>query len=165
MIHPARLPVEDLVKDCEFRTTRRSGPGGQHRNKVETAVVVEYLPFSICAEANELRSQHANRVVAIHRLRVKLALEVRTAPLSMPSPMWISRIRGGRFSVSLQHEDYPALLAEALNVVASLAGRVDEAAVRLRITATQLCKFLRTEPRAWQEVNLLRVAQGLPRLR
>ena len=38
MIHPAALPFDALLKECEVRRLRRSGPGGQHRNKVETAV-------------------------------------------------------------------------------------------------------------------------------
>ena len=38
--HPAMLPEEALLKQCttEFDTT--GGPGGQHRNKVETAVTL-----------------------------------------------------------------------------------------------------------------------------
>ena len=36
-MHPAELPIPELLRQCEVVHTRRSGPGGQHRNKVETA--------------------------------------------------------------------------------------------------------------------------------
>ena len=39
--HPATWPEGRLLKHCSSRRQRRSGPGGQHRNKVETAVVYE----------------------------------------------------------------------------------------------------------------------------
>src|SRR5204863_3782102 len=37
-MHPAALPIELLLKDVEYRTTRGPGPGGQHRNKSDTMV-------------------------------------------------------------------------------------------------------------------------------
>jgi protein subunit release factor A len=117
--HPADLASERLSQQCEFQRTRRSGPGGQHRNKVETAVVVTHLPTGVTAEASERRSQHQNRQVALFRLRVRLALDVRCRrdPEEIPSSRWTSRCRGGRLSVSADHEDFPALLAEALDVL------------------------------------------------
>jgi protein subunit release factor B len=63
--HPASLSVEDLLKNCQAVRTKRSGPGGQRRNKVETAVVIEHLPSGVRAEASERRSQQANREQSI----------------------------------------------------------------------------------------------------
>ncbi|MFN5707736.1 MAG: peptide chain release factor family protein, partial [Planctomycetota bacterium] len=61
--HPASLPEEKLLADCDVVRTRRGGPGGQHRNKVETAVVITHRPSGVSAEANERRSQAENRKV------------------------------------------------------------------------------------------------------
>src|SRR5207253_6004770 len=77
-VHPADLAPAKLLAECVVRRQRRSGPGGQHRNKVETAVVLVHQPTCIRSEATEKRSQAANRQVAIHRLRVKLAIQVRS---------------------------------------------------------------------------------------
>ena len=61
-----------------MRHERRSGPGGQHRNKVSTAVVITHRPTGVRAEANERRSQAENHREAVRRLRVRLAVEVRS---------------------------------------------------------------------------------------
>ena len=60
--HPAATRAEQLLAECEVRRLRRSGPGGQHRNKVETAVALRHLPTGVQAEANERRSQAQNRL-------------------------------------------------------------------------------------------------------
>lgn len=165
MPHPAQLPVDQLLAVCRIETTRRSGPGGQHRNKVETAVVVEHLPTGLRGEASERRSQLRNRHTAIQRLRVNLALVVREVPEAAPSDLWQQRIAGGRVAVSTEHEDYPALLAEALDVVHAHDCDVSLAAPRLGVTATQLVKLLRTEHAALAQVNDQRQALGLSPLR
>src|ERR1700723_908120 len=76
-VHPAALDPDVLASECEFRATRRSGPGGQNRNKVETAVILTHRPTGISAEASERRTQGENRRVAMHRLRLELALTIR----------------------------------------------------------------------------------------
>ena len=73
-MHPAALPDDDLLSICNETRTRRGGPGGQHRNKVETAVVLQHRPTGLNAEANERRSQADNRRVALQRLRLRLAI-------------------------------------------------------------------------------------------
>jgi hypothetical protein len=160
-LHPAALPPDELLAQCEIRFLRRSGPGGQHRNKVSTAVVLAHRPTGVKAEANERRSQAENRTVALHRLRVQLALEVRHQPAAPPGPLWQSRLHGGRIEVSLAHRDFPALLAEALDVLAESRFDPKPAAARLRCSASQLIKFLKTEPRALTQVNEARRLQDL----
>jgi hypothetical protein len=160
-VHPATLDTERLLQQCELTFTRRGGPGGQHRNKVSTAVVLEHRLTSIRAEASERRSQAENRRVAIGRLRLKLALEVRSATPTKPSALWQSRLRGSRFEVSGSHEDFPPLLAEALDQIAAHHGDVPQAAAALHCTSSQLVKFLKLEPLALAQVNADRRARGM----
>lgn len=156
------MPIADLLKECKIVRTRRTGPGGQHRNKVETAVVIEHLPTGIRAEASERRSQHVNHQLAIFRLRVKLALGLRADPEECPSPEWQSRVSGSRIAVSASHDDFPALLAEVLDTLAATDFELPPQAVRFGVTTSQLTKFLKHEPEAWLLVNRGRQSFGLP---
>lgn len=166
-VHPARLDPDVLEADCEFRTTRRSGPGGQNRNKVETAVILIHRPSGKSAEAAERRTQGENRRVALFRLRLKLALEIRTptgtpqGEASYPSELWRRRCRAGRIVVNPKHDDFPALLSEALDVLAETDHDPKRAAVELGCTPTQLIKFLKDELRALALLNEERGRAGL----
>ncbi len=149
------------MAECDLVRTRRSGPGGQHRNKVETAVVITHTPSGVAGEASERRSQEQNRQEAIFRLRVNLALAVRHPPAEQPSDLWRSRLRGERIEVSPTHDDFPALLAEALDLLTAADMDLGAAAERLGCTASQLTKFLKHEPRALHIVNRRRAELGL----
>uniref|UniRef100_A0A804N9Q9 Prokaryotic-type class I peptide chain release factors domain-containing protein n=1 Tax=Zea mays TaxID=4577 RepID=A0A804N9Q9_MAIZE len=66
---------EELMEQCDMGTFKASGPGGQHRNKRESAVRLKHLPTGIIAQAVEDRSQHKNRASALSRLRTLIALK------------------------------------------------------------------------------------------
>jgi len=165
--HPASLPAEDLLAECEIRRQKRGGPGGQHRNKVETAVVITHRPTGVVAEANERRSQAENLAQATSRLRLKLAVAVRSTltdnsiATSLPSPLWRSRCENQRISVSDTHQDFPALLAEALDTLAAADFNIASAASQLCVTSSQLTRFIQSEPTAWSLLNEARRTRGL----
>lgn len=165
--HPSALPTEKLLEACRIERLRRSGPGGQRRNKVETGVRIRHQSTGVRAEACERRSQAENQQIALGRLRIHLALEIRCPFESgqAPSPLWQSRLSDGRISVNPSHEDFPALLAEALDRIAAHQGEVKPAAEALRCTPSQLIKLLKKEARALVLVNRWRDGQGLGPLR
>jgi hypothetical protein len=166
--HPAAHSDDQLLGDCDVRRLRRGGPGGQHRNKVETAVVITHRPTGIRAEANERRSQTENHQQALFRLRVRLAIEVRTpaeaGQTTEPSPLWCERSAAKRLSINPSHADFPALLAEALDAVAAADFDVAASAERLHVSTSQLRRFLKHEPAAWKLVSDARRERGLRQL-
>ena len=170
-MHPARLSTDELLASCAVRALRRGGPGGQHRNKVETAVVIEHTPTGIRAEASERRSQADNRRMALLRLRLLLALEHRESSaanaqdLEPASSLWLSRVRGARIDVSTEHDDYPAVLAELLDGLHTLAYDMGAAGKHFAVTSSQLVNLLRSHPPALTLVNTNRLARGAHRLR
>ena len=162
--HPAGLPEAALLAQVEESRHRASGPGGQRRNKVETAVRLRHLPTGLQAEANERRSLEQNRSMALRRLRLRLALDVRV-PVDVdtyePSALWVERTGGARLSVNERHADVPSLVAEALDVIVSCEDEASAAAACLGVTASRLLRVLRLEPAALGAVNQRRSARGI----
>ncbi len=163
-MHPAAREPDALLGDCRIERTRASGPGGQHRNKVETAVRITHGPSGIVAMAGERRSQERNRAMAVFRLRMNLALELRE-PWNGPSDLWRSRCRGGKIAVNPTHADFPAVLAEALDALSAHRDEPSAAADPLGCTTSQLIKLLKAEPRALERVNRSRERRGAHALR
>ena len=56
------------VADLEESFARSSGPGGQHVNKVSTAVTLKHLPSGVSVTVQDSRSQARNRELALTRL-------------------------------------------------------------------------------------------------
>lgn len=165
--HPASLADEDLLKECQLGRGRSSGPGGQHRNRVQTLVELTHRPTGLEAHAGERRSASENKSVALRRLRTELAVCARApVPLGeIGSPMWKSRVRDGRIALSHEHRDYPAMLAEALDVIHAGGLDLKKASLRLSCTRSQLIRLIAKEPRALAALNEARQAKGKNPLR
>ena len=92
MSHPAALAEEALLAQCDFARGRSSGPGGQHRNKVETAVDLTHKPTGIRLFVTQERSQLKNKELAMQMLRAKLyqmQLEEQQAEISARRKMQV----------------------------------------------------------------------------
>jgi protein subunit release factor B len=81
--------LEILKRQVVVETYRSSGPGGQRKNKTETAVRIKHLPSGITVIATEYRSQAQNRELAFKRLRERLQKlnhpRKRRVPTKVPS--------------------------------------------------------------------------------
>ncbi|PXY42579.1 peptide chain release factor H [Flavobacterium cheongpyeongense] len=58
-------------KDIQYQAMRSSGAGGQHVNKVSSAVRATHIPTGISVVAMDSRSQHQNKKLATERLLQK----------------------------------------------------------------------------------------------
>lgn len=59
--------------EIEFLVSRGSGPGGQHRNKTESAVVARHIPTGVEVRSQDSRSQWSNKERATQELRRRLS--------------------------------------------------------------------------------------------
>lgn len=163
----ARLDYDDarLLAECEIHLHRTRGPGGQHRNKTESAVRLHHRPSGFVVNAGERRSQHENRASALRRLREALAVGIRCPlPAEANWPPGV-QIREGRLRVSASHAAYWCVVALVLDALAASGGQPATAAGRLGVTASSLVRFVAAEPKAWVEANRIRAAAGLRPLR
>jgi len=153
--HPATIPIEDLLKNCTIAKGRSQGPGGQHRNKVSTHITITHKPTGTTAQAGERRNASENQAVAISRLRHTLALTIRTPvpTADARSELWKSRVQKNKISCSPKHTEYPAMLAQALDMLESTNHDPSKAALRLQCSSTQLLKLLAAHPPAFVLLN------------
>jgi hypothetical protein len=161
---------EVLLRQCEVDRYRASGPGGQHRNKTESAVRLRHAS-GVVAHSADSRSQHENKAKALRRLREQLAFELRR-PVALPAwtpPAALAALaadglgkRGEKTRVSV-----PYLLAVAalLDVFAACGGSVSETATRIGHSTGALSRFILADDRLARAVGELRAAHGLKPLR
>ncbi len=90
------------TKNLIYSTFRGSGPGGQHRNKVETAVRVVHVPTKISATASDSKSQLQNKKTALMKLKLvmeKHRMEMLQAKVDEHWKEHLSLKRGGPVKV------------------------------------------------------------------
>ena len=160
------LSDEELLRQCEVHTHRASGPGGQNRNKVESAVRLVHRPTGLQVNAYESRSQHENKVRALKRLRTALALRVRNpAPDGVPEAVAVCLDRDGRIAVGRRDVRYLPCAAVLLDILVGRKGQVSEAARQVGISTANLSKFLTGDDDVMTEANRIRGTLGLRPLR
>ncbi|XP_024535874.1 uncharacterized protein LOC9637859 isoform X2 [Selaginella moellendorffii] len=155
-----RMSERDLVAQCKMDTFRATGPGGQHRNKTESA-------------ASEDRSQHRNRESAVQRLRHTIAIKLRS-PVNLegyvvaPELAQILPLKETRKSsrqLGPNHPDYLLGLQLLLDLIDSVGGSVSIAAEKLGLSTGSLSKVITSDNSLLVAVNEIRASRGLKPLR
>ena len=128
-------------------------------------VTVTHIQAGISGTAGERRSQGENRKIAIMRLRVNLALALRGNGVQSPSLLWKSRAKKGKILCNAKHWDFPAMLAECLDVLKDCDYDLAGAGQVLGVSGSQIVKFLKSQNKAMEILNQRREALGLGKLR
>ena len=144
-----RLDDEALLKQCKEDRYKSGGPGGQRRNKVETAVKLHHAASGASVHANNSRYLQRNRLSAVRHLRERIAIETR-APFSLETPNVPDEFTvhigpKGTFSINPKNPTYPLVVATALDALEAAGGSYAKAAKALGITTSQLVKFLKAD--------------------
>ena len=144
-----RMDDAALLKKCREERYKASGPGGQRRNKVVTAIRLRHPATGIVVQAEESRYLKQNRARALRRVRDRIALELR-ASFDLASPPVVpeleaQKMAGGKLSVNPNNPSYPIILATLLDAIEA-TGSYAKAAHALGITTSQLLRFLRSDP-------------------
>ena len=80
------------LKDITVQAFKASGPGGQHRNKVETAIRIIHKPTGIIVTATDSKSKAQNKNRAIAKLKESLNQQNRLSLKQFSLEEWASKI-------------------------------------------------------------------------
>ncbi len=166
------LDDDALLAQCDVHLYRSSGPGGQHRNKVSSAVRYRHTPTGISAHADESRSQHDNRRQALIRLRMNLALQFRVAfdpgtdelpPVARECLITLRKgpLQGARrLDVGRKDHRFWPVAAFVLDLLEALDARLADAAEHLGVTTSNLVSFLKTDRHLFAATQQMRKTHG-----
>lgn len=167
------LRDEELLRACDVDRYRSSGPGGQHRNKVSSAVRLYHRPTGISAHGDESRSQHDNKRQALARLRMKIACQLRrhvdlagpSIPETVRSCLFVAKgaaeDSARRLQVGRKDHRYWAVTQHLLDVLEACQGRLSEAADVLGITTSNFGAVLMEDRHAHAAAQDIRKRHGL----
>lgn len=169
------LDDDALFAQCRFERFRVSGPGGQHRNKTDSAVRLTHRPTGIVAEASERRSQHQNRVQALRRLRVQIACRRRRPvvidqyhpPLQLQRilPPGIAAEHSRHDRVGPNHPDFWRGAQALLDLFQAASASLADTAALIGCSTNQLAKLLASSPDLLRAANDMRAQRDLPPVR
>ena len=165
------LDDEALKAQCDVHVYRSSGPGGQHRNKVSSAVRFKHRPTGISAHCDESRSQQDNRRMALRRLRMKIACGCRRRvdPAAEPPPVVSECIfapRGAgagklkRMALGRKDHRFWPVAAFLLDLLDSHDGRLGDGAAVLGISTSNLSTLFKSERHLLTAAQQIRKAHG-----
>ncbi|MCP4376059.1 MAG: peptide chain release factor-like protein [bacterium] len=161
-----------LAGDCRIDRYKSRGPGGQHKNKVETAIRVVHEPSGLSAQGQQTRSQLRNKTLALRNLRMHIACSCRqpqdltklTIPdeiaeyLQPPSDSAPQKQNKRKLSMGSGNWYFWPVAAVVLDVFDSSQGQLSTASTALGISTANLAAFLRGDR------HLLQAAQSIRKI-
>jgi len=172
---PDWLAMDDtaLLADCDVHIYKASGPGGQHRNKVSSAVRLRHRPSGVTAHGDDTRSQHDNKRLALKRVRMQIALQVRRPfpgrdelPAVLAACVFTPR-RGpprrgpGRLAVGRKDHRFWPVAQVLLDALDDCGGGLADAAAGVGVNTSNLVAQLKRDRHLFAAAQQIRKRHGL----
>jgi hypothetical protein len=141
----------ELSALCQLQMFKSSGPGGQKVNKTSSAVRLIHNPTGIEVTSSESRSQHENRHGGLRKLRMRIALEIRSD----------EKRAIDNFGVGVSNRKYPLFAATILDSLNDYSFRIGDCARFLGMSTGQLVRLLEKDTEMWRKINSEREKRGL----
>ena len=149
------LTDQELMEQCVLDKFRASGPGGQKKNKTDSAVRIRHVSSGLVGLSSESRSQHINRVYALRRLRLKIALTLRSNPPNVRSELekFVQQTKNSSFTLNTRNSKYSIIVASLFDELSANNWKVSLTAKKIGVTSSSLNKFLRSNPELWRALK------------
>jgi len=170
---------KSLLKECTVELKRGSGPGGQHRNKIESYVTLRHRPTGLSGQCGEHRKQELNLGEALERLRGALAYSVAEGCRAVVSTEGSGRRVhsaatgsavaallkvGSDQRIGTNNARYPLAVWRLLVELRERQGILSDTAASLGTSTGQLNRVFAKDKRLLAAANTLRARHGLARL-
>jgi hypothetical protein len=165
------LTIDDklLAHACRVEAYQASGPGGQKRNRTYSAIRLTHSATGISVIAEESRSQNENRLKALRRLRMAIALRVRKESgrdgFTLPESIKPYFKQDTPLQVNQKNPLYPVVCAAILDALYIEQGSIGDASRQLGLSTGRLNRFLGKDSDLLHAVNQLRAHFTLKPLR
>lgn len=154
-----------LLAQCQVDRLRGPGPGGQKRNKTESAIRLRHAATGLAAMAGESRSQHENKARALRRLRERIAFDLRQ-PVELDDYQPTAALRAlveqepvRKSEKWLRSPEYLRAAGDLVDLYQALGCSLTEAARRLAASQSRLDRLTRADPRLARKLGELKTAQ------
>lgn len=147
----------ELLRKCTVTYFQASGPGGQKRNRVNSAVRLNHLQTGITVVSSDSRSAERNRSAALARMRLQLALspwpcrEIDEVKTKFPGKWPEFRVQ-----INHKHGDFPNCVFSALHFFNSFQGEIRTTGKKLGTTSSSLVRFFKVNKQVWKTVAEIR---------
>jgi hypothetical protein len=172
IINSLILQDDGLLKECLVSHFQASGPGGQKRNRVYSAVRLKHRPSGLDVTASEHRQSSANLRSALARLRLQMALSLKPGTgFSTPGDSHDTALElpeswpQFRVPVKTGHRDLPNMVFLSLYLLNQYSGEVSSVARKLQVSTSSLVKFLKSDKQVWKKAREIREFFGKPLLK
>ena len=149
------LNDEGFLKKCSLSFFKATGRGGQKKNKTSSAVRLVHIPTKLSATSSDSRQQSSNKLYALRRLKLALAIQVR-----LPPKKWSQQEK-----INEKNPAFALFIASLLDIFDSCNWSLAQSAKFCNLSTNQLAKICLHHTVLLTCINQQRKKRNLPAIR